>query len=164
MESPIYHPRANGTAERAVQAVKGAIQAWSPSPVMSFGAFLKRALKTHRNISKTRGKTPVKLLPGRKVRIPADFDLCEPFLQKPAKSSPMVPAHFIIRNGMNTSFTQPENSNKTLIISDNQIARLELDEITTKSTELQSESSRDDIDVVSPISTEETSVVEGEQS
>ena len=165
MESPTYHSRANGIAEQAVQTVKRAIQAWSPNLNVSFGAFLQRALMTHRNTSETRCKTPVELLLGREVRFPAvtDFDLCERVLFKPTNSSPTVPAIFIIRKGMNTSFIQPENSNKTVLVSDNQIARLELDDIKTESTDSQSKSSRDDIDVASPNSTEETSVVEGEQ-
>ena len=152
METPIYHPRANGIAERAVQTVKRDIQAWSPN-------------LTHRNTSKTRGKTPVELLQGRKIRLPAvtDFDLCERVLFKPMNSSPTVPATLVIRKGMNTSFIQRENSNKTVLVSDNQIARLEPDDIKTESTDSQSESSREDIDVASPNSTEETSVVEGEQ-
>ena len=77
MESLIYHPRANGIAERAVQTVKRATQAWSPNLNVSFGAFLQRAMMTYRNTSKTRGKTPVELLLGRKIRLPAvtDFDL-----------------------------------------------------------------------------------------
>ena len=165
MESPIYHPRANGIAERAVQPVKRAIQAWSPNLNVSLCAFLQRTLMAHRNTSKTRGKTPVELLLGRKIRLPAvtDFDLCERVLFKPTNSSPTVPATFIIRKGMNTSFIQPENLNKSVFVSDNQIARLEPDDIKTESTDSQSESSRDDIDVASPNSTEETSVVEGEQ-
>ena len=132
---------------------------------MSFGVFLQRALMTHRNTSKTRGKTPEKLLLGRKVRLPAvtNFDLCERVLFKPTISSSTVPATFIIRKGMNTSFIQPENSNRTVLVSDNQIARLEPDRIETESTGSQSESSRDDMDVASPNSTEENSVDEGEQ-
>ena len=165
MESPFYHQRANCIAERAVQTVKRAIQAWSPNLNVSFGAFLQRALMTHRKTSRMRGKTPVELLLGRKVRLPAvtDFDLCEQVLFKPTNSSTTIPATFIIRKRMNTSFIQPEISNKTVLVSDNQIAQLEPDEIRTESTNSQSESSRDDIDVVSPNSTEETSVVEGEQ-
>ena len=161
-----YHPRANGIAERAVQTVKRAFQARSPNLNVSFGAFLQRALMTHRNTSKTRGKTPVELLPGRKIRPPAvtDFDLCERVLFKPTNSSPTVPAIFIICKGMNTSFIRPENSNKTVLVSDIQIARLEPDDIKTESTDSQSESSRDDIDMASPNSTEKISVVEGEQT
>ena len=118
----------------------------------------------HRDTSKTRGKTPVDLLMGRKVRIPAvtDFDLCERVVFKPTKSSPTVPATFIICKRINTSFIQPESSNKTVLVSDNQIARPESDDIKTESTDSQSESSRDDTKVASPNSTEETSVVEEE--
>ena len=158
MESSIYHPRANGIAERAVQTVKRAIRASSPNLNVSFGAFLQRALTTHRKISKTRGKTPVELLLGRKVRLPAvtNFDLCERVLFKPTNSWTTVPATFIIRKGNSTSFIQPENSNKTVLVSDNQNARLKPDDIKTESTNSQSESSRDDVDVASPNSTEKS--------
>ena len=120
---------------------------------------------THRKISKTRGKTPVELLLGRKVRLSAvtDFELCERFLIKPTNSSPTVPATLIIRKRMNSSFIQLENTNKTVLVCDNQYALLEPDDIKTKSTDSHCKSSRDDIEVASPNSTEETSVVEGEQ-
>ena len=41
MESLVYHPRANGIAETAVQSLKRALQAWSPNHNVSFGAFFK---------------------------------------------------------------------------------------------------------------------------
>ena len=134
LESPVYHPRANGLAERAVQTVKRALQAWSPNLNVSFGAFLQRALMTHRNTSKTRSKTPVELLLGRRVRLPAiaDFDLCEPILFKANENTKTVPATFIIRKGLNTSFIQPENSARTILVSDNQIARLDEDNVKTE--------------------------------
>ena len=134
MESPIYHPRANGLAERAVQIVKRALQAWSPNPNVSFGAFLQRALMTHRKTSKTSGKTPVELLLGRRVRLPAlaEFDLCEPILFKANEKTKTVPATFIIKKSLNTSFKQPENSAQTILISDNQIARLDEDNVKTE--------------------------------
>ena len=123
MESPVYHPRANGLAERAVQTVKRALQAWSPNLNVSFGAFLQKekALMTHRNTSKTRSKTPVELLLGGRVRLPAiaDFDLCEPILFKVNENAKTIPATFIIRKGLNTSFIQPENSALTILVSDN---------------------------------------------
>ena len=112
MESPIYHQRADGLPERATQTVKRALQAWSPNLNVSFGAFLQRALMTHHNTSKTRSKTPVELMLGRKVRLPAiaDFDLCEPILFKANEKTKTVPATFIIKKVLNTSFKQPENS------------------------------------------------------
>ena len=134
MESPVYHPRANGPAERAVQTVKRAFQAWSPNINVSFGAFLQRALMTHLNTSKTRSKTPVVLLLRRRVRLPAitDFDLYEPILFKANKKTKTVPATFLIRNGLNTSFIQPENSARTILVSDNQFARLDEDNVKTE--------------------------------
>ena len=134
IESPVYHPRANGLAERAVQTVKRALQAWNPNLNVSFGAFLQRALMTHRNTSKTRSKTAVELLLGRRVGLPAiaDFDLCEPMLFKASENTKTVPATFIIRKGLNTSFIQPENSARTILVSDNQIARLDEDNVKTE--------------------------------
>ena len=134
MESPVYHPRANGLAERAVQTVKRAFQSWSPNLNVSFGAFLQRELMTHRNTSKIRSKTPVKLLLGRRVRLPAmaDFDLCQPILFKVNEKTKTVPATFIIRKGLNTSFMQPENSAWTILVSENQIERLDEENVKTE--------------------------------
>ena len=131
MKSTVYHLRANGLAERAVQTVKRALQAWSPNLNVSFRAFLQRALMTHRNTSKTRGKIPVEILLGRRVRLPAiaDFNLCAPMLFKANEETKTVPAIFIIRKGLNTSFIQPENSTRNSLMSDNQIARLEEDHL-----------------------------------
>ena len=65
--------------ELAVQTGKWAVQVWSPNLNVSSGALLQRALITRRNTFKTRGKTPVGLVLGRKMRLPAvtDFDICE---------------------------------------------------------------------------------------
>ena len=104
---------------------------------------------------------------GRKVRLPTvtDFDLCEPFPFKPTNTSPTVPATFNILKEMDTSFKQPENSNKKLLVSYNQIARLEPDDIRTEPTDQQSndsqsENSRDKIEAASPNLKRETSVTE----
>ena len=99
MESPVYHPRANGLAERAVQTVKRPLQAWSPNLNVSFGAFLQRALMTHPNTSKTSNKNPVELLLGRPKTAPATSS-----------------------SGSNTCFIQPENSaEKTISESEPQL-------------------------------------------
>ena len=41
MESPVYHPGANGLSERAVYTVNPAVQTWSPNLNVLFGAFLQ---------------------------------------------------------------------------------------------------------------------------
>ena len=64
---------------------------------------------------------------------------------------------------LKTLFIQPEISNKTVFDSDNKVNWMELDDIKTEFTDSQSESSRDEIEVASPNSTKETSVVEEEQ-
>ena len=102
MESPVYHLRANGLAERAVQTVKRALKMWILNLNVSFGSFLQRALMTHRNTSKTRSQTPVELLLGRRVR--AIADLCEPILFKANEKTKTVPAAFIIRKGLEHIF------------------------------------------------------------
>ena len=161
-KSPVYHPRANGLAERAVQTVKRALHAWSLNLNVSIGACLLRALMTHRNTSKTRSKAPVEHLLRRSVRLPAiaDFVLCETILFKANEKTKTVPATFIFRNGLNTSLIQPKNSTRIILVSDNQIARLEEDNVITepaeKETISQSEPQLQNTDVV-PSHQDETS-------
>ena len=134
MESPVYHPRANGLAEGAVQTVKRAHQTRSPNPNVSFGAFLQSALMTHRNTSKTICKTPVELSLGRRVRLPAiaDFDWFEPILFKANQKTKTVSSTSVIRKNLNTSFMPPQISARTILVSDNQIARLDEDNVKTE--------------------------------
>ena len=89
---------------------------------------------THRNTSKTRSKTPVELLLGRRGILPAlaDFDLCKPILFKANEKTKTVPVTFIIRKSLNTSFIQTENSTRTILVSDNQIERLGEDNVKTE--------------------------------
>ena len=90
---------------------------------------------THREISKTRRKTLFKLLLGRRVSLPAiaDFDSCEPILFKANKKTKTVRATFINRKGLNKLFIQSGNSTWTILVSHNQIARLEEDNVRTES-------------------------------
>jgi hypothetical protein len=70
MHTPIYSPRSNGLAERAVQTVKTAMKAWNSS-MGPFDQFLMRVLFNHRNMfSSTRGSSPAKILLGRELRMP----------------------------------------------------------------------------------------------
>ena len=117
---------------------------------------------THHNPSKTRSETPVELLLGRRVRLPAiaDFDLCEPILFKANEKTQTVPSTFIIRKGLNTSFIQPEHSARTILVSDNQTARLDEDNVKTEAaveeTISQSEQQLQSTDV-GPLLQDETS-------
>ena len=79
-------------------------------------------------------QTPFELLLGRRVRLPAiaHFDLCEPTLFMANEKTKAVPATFIIRKGLNTSFIQPDNSAWTILVSDNQNARLDQDNVKTE--------------------------------
>ena len=67
------------------------------------------------------------------MRLPliADFDLCEPILFKANEKTKTVPATFIIRKNISTSFLQ-QNSTRTILVSDNQIARLNYDNVKTE--------------------------------
>ena len=68
------------------------------------------------------------------MRVPAiaDFNLCKLILLRANKKTKTVPASFIIRKVLNTSFIQPENSTRTILVSDNQFARLEEDNVKTE--------------------------------
>ena len=69
------------------------------------------------------------------MRLPAiaEFDLREPILFKANEKTKTVPANFIIRKGLNTFFIQPENSARTFLVSNNQIAKLGEDNVKTES-------------------------------
>ena len=70
MFSPIYSPRSNGQAERAVQTIKRAVAAWSPQ-LCSFDAFLHKVLFNLRcTRSGTREKSPSEIIMGRTLRMP----------------------------------------------------------------------------------------------
>jgi transposase InsO family protein len=124
LETPIYHPRANGLAERAVQTVKRAMTAWQPSLRVSFHAFLQRVLFTHRNTSNARNKTPAELLIGRQLRLPAviSYPLCDNVLFRAGPKTATSPATYIMRKGTNTAWICPEGSDRTVLASTSQIS------------------------------------------
>ena len=65
------------------------------------------------------------------MRLPefANFDLCEPMLFKANEKTKTILATFIIRKVLNTFFIQRENSTLTIVVSDNQIVRLDKDNV-----------------------------------
>ena len=105
LESPIYNPRSNGLAERAVQTVKKAMRAWNSSLRVSFHAFLQRVLFTHRNTSSVRGKTPSEVLLGRKMRLPAviNYPIGERVVFRAGPHTESFPARYVVRKGNNTA-------------------------------------------------------------
>ena len=90
---------------------------------------------TRRNTLKSRGKILVEPFLGHRLTLTAlaDFDLCEPILLKASEKTKTISAFFNIRRGLNTSFIQPENSTRTILVSDNQFARLDMNGVKTES-------------------------------
>ena len=68
------------------------------------------------------------------MRLPAiaDFHLCEPIPFKANEKTKTVPATFIAKKGLNTFFIQPEDSTRTILVNNNQIARLDEDNVKTE--------------------------------
>ena len=127
LESPIYNPRSNGLAERAVQSVKKAMRAWNSSLCVSFLAFLQRVLFTHRNTSSARGKTPSEVLLGRKLRLPAviNYSIGDRVVFRAGPHATSFPARYVVRKGNNTSCLTKEDSDgseRTILASTSQIA------------------------------------------
>ena len=112
LECPIYNPRSNGLAERAVQTVKKAMRAWNSSFRVSFYAFLQRVLFTHRITSSVRGKTPSEVLLGRKMRLPAviNYHIRERVIFRAGRHSASFPARYVVRKGIKTAWLSKEDS------------------------------------------------------
>ena len=123
LESPVYNPRSNGLAERAVQTVKKAMRAWNWSLPVSFHAFLF----THRNTSSVRGKTPSEVLLGRKMRLPAviNYPIKERVVFRAGPHTDSFPARYVVRKGNNTAWLTKEvsdGSERTILASTSHIA------------------------------------------
>ena len=105
--TPIYNPRSNGVAERAVQTVKSAMRAWIPA-MGSFDAFLNRVLLNHRNSpSSSRDGSPAEILLGRSLRVPviSRFSTGQSIVFNNSLSQHRPePATFLINKGRNTAW------------------------------------------------------------
>jgi hypothetical protein len=123
MESPPYFSRANGSAERAVQTIKAALQAWKESTVhVDFVAYLQKLLLHHRVSTCSRGKSPAELVFGRKLRIPimSNHQQGDEIWYKPMNKSPTIRSTYVMTKGKNTSWIL--NDQRLTLVSNNQIA------------------------------------------
>lgn len=125
MESPIYFPRSNGLAERAVQTVKTALKGWKEFGTHTeFNAFLQRILFHHRISSFSKGLSPAELVFGRKLRVPivSRFQQGESVWFQPTKDV-AKPATYVMTKGTNTSWILDDK--RLTLVSNNQIAPTE---------------------------------------
>lgn len=123
LESPIYFPRSNGIAERAVQTIKSGLKAWSENQThQEFNAFLQKILFHHRISSFSRGQSPAELVFGRKIRIPvvAPYEQGEKIWFKAHNKANPQNSTYLMTRGRNTSWIL--NNDKLIMASNNQLA------------------------------------------
>ena len=133
MESPLYSPRSNGLAERAVQTLKRALKFFDKSLGCSFNAYLQKVLLTHRNSSTSRGSTPAQLLLGKSPRLPiADFyNTGEKVIYKATSNHDAKEMTYVIRKGRNTIWINDDGRN--ILASDSQVVpKVEPEQNTTQ--------------------------------
>ena len=125
METPPYFPRANGSAERAVQTVKRAMGCWKDTK-QDFDSFLQRVLFNHRIASTSRGRSPAEIVFGRSLRAPvvSSFSQGETLIYKPTSKSIPSKVQFLMSKGRNTSWVIISREDKPQIIlaSNNQLS------------------------------------------
>lgn len=124
METPPYFPRANGSAERAVQTVKRAMACWKDTR-QDFDAFLQRVLFSHRIASSSRGRSPAEIVFGRTLRAPvvSPFSQGQTLIYKPTSKSIPTKVQFLMSKGKNTSWVMNFREEPQVILaSNNQLA------------------------------------------
>ena len=123
LESPLYFPRSNGSAERAVQTVKNALKSWKYNKVHTdFVSFLQKVLLHHRVSSASRSKSPAKIVFGRTLRLPivSKFKQGEEIWYTPERKKSSK-ATFLMTKGTNTSWLLSDEDG-LLLSSNNQIS------------------------------------------
>jgi len=123
-ESPLYSPRSNGLAERAVQTVKRGMNAWRETQThCDFNTYLQRILFHHRISSHARGKFPAELAFGRQLRAPVllPFQQGDETWYVPNHEGELRDTVFLMPKGRNTSWLI-NDENELLLASNNQIA------------------------------------------
>ena len=123
-DTPLYSPRSNGLAERAVQTMKRSLKFYNKNIGCTLSTYIDKVLFSHRNSSNARGSTPAKLLLGRSLRNPilGFYDVGEKVIYKPTVNHEPRELTYIIRKGRNTAWLH--DNNRPILASDGQIAPL----------------------------------------
>ena len=124
IDTPLFSPRSNRLAERAVQTLKRSLKFYNKDIGCSLTTYLDKVLFSHRNSSIARGNTPAKLLLGINLRNPVVgfFEVGEKVLHKPTSNHEPKELTYIIRKGRNTAWLH--GNNRIILVSDGQIAPL----------------------------------------
>ena len=124
IDTPLYSPRSNGLAERAVQTLKRSLKFYNKDIGCSLTTYIDKVLFSHRNFSNARGDTPAKLLLGKNLRNPvvAFYEVGENVMYKSTSNHEPKELTYIIRKGRNTAWLH--DNNRTILASDGQIASL----------------------------------------
>ena len=125
-ESPPYYPQANGAAERAVQTVKKALQAWTKINVhIDFNSFLQNVLLHHRVSTSSRGISPSEMTFGRKLRLPIvnNYQQGDKVWYKPHLKEEPENATYVMSKGTNTAWIlNGPNCERLTLASRNQLS------------------------------------------
>ena len=125
MDTPLYSPRSNGLAERAVQTLKKSLNFYNKQLGCSLPTYIDKVLFSHRNSSTAKGATPAKLLMGRSLRTPiiGFYDIGERVIYQPTINHQPKELSYNNRKGRNTAWLH-DNNNRAILASDSQIGPL----------------------------------------
>ena len=124
IDTPLYSPRSNGLAKRAVQTLKRSLKFYNKDIGCSLITYLDKILFSHRNSSNARGDTPAELLLGKNLRIPVVgfYEVGEKVMYKPTSNHEPKELPYIIRKGPKTAWLH--DNNRIILARDGQIAPL----------------------------------------
>ena len=113
IESPAYKPTSNGIAEWAVQTVKRAIAAYTPS-MGSRECYLLRVLFNHRIASGACKRSPASKLLRIEPRPAVNpfFEVGQPVLYRNSLMKTPIPASYIVHAGRNTAWIATGNQTR----------------------------------------------------
>ena len=121
-DAPIYSLKINGLANRACQILKRYLKVFNRNIGCSMGTYFDKVLFSHGNSSNARGKTEMKLLLGRSLRIPI-LDFCvvgEKAMYTLSVNLEPLELTYIIRKRRKTTWLL--NNNRTIPASNGKFA------------------------------------------